>query len=494
MKLAIKMMAALLSAIVLLLAVYTWLTVQREIRLFDRQMKREAYLLGSFLAQHISEIWPVDGLPRAAKLIDDVNRVDERLRFRWVWLDAPPGDAYAPQAGKQALAPVRAGKSVVFRGKDIEGRECLFTYVPVALKGEPMAALELEQSLAPMRAYARTTVVRQIVLVGAMFLVCSLLVAWLGTRMVGRPIRGLVDQARRIASGDRGEEMLQGGGKDEIASLSTELKTMFEQLREAQRRVAAETSRRIAAMEQLHHTERLATVGRLASGLAHELGTPLNVVSGRAQMIAAQDLSADEVVQYARIIREQADRMTGIVQRLLAYSRRHVPQKVRTKVSECIDRVLKVLDTVAEEKGIRFEVVGLDAGHEVSADVNQIEQVLTNLIMNSIQAMPGGGKIEVRLGKKRAAPAGDRDAGERSYLCVKVRDEGVGIPQEALERIFEPFYTTKGSSQGTGLGLSIVHDIVQEHGGWIAAESEAGEGACFSIYLPMEGEECSDAS
>lgn len=494
MKLALKMMAALMAAVLLLLAIHTWLTVRRDIDLFDREMKRDAHLLGSFLAWHIAEIWPVDGFERALKLIEDVNDVDERVHFRWVWLDAPPGFPYAPRAGKEELAPVRKGEEVVFRIRDLENTDWLFTYVPVELPGEPIAALEIEQSLAPMREYTRDTLIRKIVLVGMMLLICSFFVFWLGASMVGRPVQSLVEQAHSIASGDLTGEVILSERKDEIASLSNELNKMFEQLREAQRRLAEETSKRISAIEQLHHTERLATVGKLASGLAHELGTPLNVVSGRAQMIASQDLSAAEVVQYARIIREQADRMTGIVQQLLAYSRRHTPRKTRTDVRACIDRVLTVLRPVAEEKDVRFNVHGKERPHEVNADSTQIEQVLTNLVMNAIQAMPGGGEVEVRIDQEQATPPTDKGGAEQTYLCLKVRDEGVGISKEALEHIFEPFYTTKGSSQGTGLGLSIARDIVQDHGGWIAAESEPVRGSCFAIYLPMEVKACTDVS
>jgi two-component system, NtrC family, sensor kinase len=493
-KLALKMMAAFMAAIVLLVAVHTYLTVLRDIDLFDREMKRDAHLLGSFLALRIAEIWPVNGLERALQLIEDVNVVDDRAYFRWVWLDAPPGDLYAPQASKEALDPVRKGEDAVFRGRDRDNRECLFTYVPVDLKSERMAALEVKQPLAPMLEFARETVARKVVLVGAMLLICSLLVFWLGASMVGRPVQSLVEQARRIASGDLTGEMRLTEKKDEIASLSNELNTMFEQLRDAEKKLAVETARRIDAIEQLHHTERLATVGKLASGLAHELGTPLNVVSGRAQMIAAQDLSEADVVQYAKIIREQADRMTGIVQQLLAYSRRHTPRKVRTDIRACVDRVLTVLRQVAEEKRVRFSVLGRDVRHEVNADSTQIEQVLTNLVMNSIQAMPEGGNVEVSIGMEQARPIKDKGGTEQACLCLKVRDEGVGISKEALAHIFEPFYTTKGSSQGTGLGLSIAQDIVQDHGGWIVADSEPGKGACFSVYLPMEVKECSAVS
>jgi signal transduction histidine kinase len=135
---------------------------------------------------------------------------------------------------------------------------------------------------------------------------------------------------------------------------------------------------------------------------------------------------------------------------------------------------------VAQEKGIRFNVLGKDLQHEVNADSTQIEQVLTNLIMNSIQAMPKGGNIEVSIGKEEVSPVKDKGGAARPYLCLKVRDEGVGISKEALEHIFEPFYTTKEG--GTGLGLSIVHKIITSHRGQIEVDNRPGEGV--GLLLP----------
>jgi signal transduction histidine kinase len=108
--------------------------------------------------------------------------------------------------------------------------------------------------------------------------------------------------------------------------------------------------------------------------------------------------------------------------------------------------------------------------------------------------MPQGGNVEVSMSRERVTAPRDEGGPAEVYLCMRVKDEGTGIPGEAIEHIFEPFYTTKGSSQGTGLGLSIAKDIIEDHGGWIVAESEPGRGTCFSIYLPLEEKACSTAS
>jgi two-component system NtrC family sensor kinase len=121
----------------------------------------------------------------------------------------------------------------------------------------------------------------------------------------------------------------------------------------------------------------------------------------------------------------------------------------------------------------------------VSANAQQIEQVLTNLIVNAIQAMPQGGQAEIRLGRRRARPPGDEAAPEASYACLSVADEGVGIPGENVSKLFEPFFTTKDVGEGTGLGLSLAYGIVRDHGGWIEVTTEVGSGSCFSVCLPV---------
>ena len=124
---------------------------------------------------------------------------------------------------------------------------------------------------------------------------------------------------------------------------------------------------------------------------------------------------------------------------------------------------------------------------EVFIDPIQIQQVITNLVRNGIQAMDGGGRLDVTLTVEGKPPA-DGTQSEARYLMVAVKDQGQGIPPDCMAHLFEPFFTTKKVGSGTGLGLSIAYGIIEEHGGWIDVESEPGEGACFTVYLPLEGE------
>ena len=156
---------------------------------------------------------------------------------------------------------------------------------------------------------------------------------------------------------------------------------------------------------------------------------------------------------------------------------------------------MDLLTPMARKRKATLRVVIEEAPGVARANPDEIQQVLTNLIVNALQAMPkGGGTVEVGVRHEHAAPPPGYKGSEGGWLCLFVRDEGAGISAEDAERLFEPFFTTKDVGKGTGLGLSIAHGIVRDHGGWIGVASEPGKGSCFSIYLPLEGPGCEGES
>jgi signal transduction histidine kinase len=271
--------------------------------------------------------------------------------------------------------------------------------------------------------------------------------------------------------------------KDELSILAREMNMMCERLVVAHERVDAATAARIAAIEQLRHADRLMTVGKLASGIAHELGTPLNVVAGRAGMIADRETSPEETVSYARIIVDAADKMTRIIRSLLEFARRKGPQKAAQALELMVARTLELLRPLGGKKRV---TLALEVGQAspVDVDLNQFEQVVTNLVVNAIQSMTGEGKVVVALSDQRVRPPADIGGDEADYACVSVEDEGGGIAPEHVPHVFEPFFTTKDVGEGTGLGLSVAYGIVRDHGGWIAVQSALGKGTQFRVYLP----------
>ncbi len=281
--------------------------------------------------------------------------------------------------------------------------------------------------------------------------------------------------------------------ESKVTERTAELKQRAQQLEEAWAKVRTESEARIAALEQLRHEDRLKTVGRLASGIAHELGTPLNVISGYAGMIAGGGLAPQDVVESAQTIKAQSERIANIVRQILNFARRRPGQRAAVDLQQLARQTLELMAPLAQKQKVKLVLPeGADPA-VVHADVEQVRQVLLNLVTNAVQAMERGGNVEVTVGPARGPLPPDRaDAGQ--YVCVSVRDEGEGIREENLTRIFEPFFTTKGPGKGTGLGLAIAEGIVREHGGWITVESTPGRGSRFCVYLPKKEETCQNES
>jgi signal transduction histidine kinase len=232
----------------------------------------------------------------------------------------------------------------------------------------------------------------------------------------------------------------------------------------------------------------LATVGKLASGIAHELGTPLNVISARAEMIAAGDALPHETAEYSRVIAGAAQRMASIIRQLLQFARKKEAQKTRQDVQSLVRESVALLRPLSEKQKVALVVESPLPEAEATAAVDgaQLEQVVTNLVMNAIQATPLGGTVKVGVRRESTRPPWQVEENESEYLCIRVEDDGEGIEPRHLPHIFEPFYTTKGIGEGTGLGLSVSYGIVEEHRGWIAVESDVQRGSVFSVFVPLE--------
>ena len=493
MKLTAKLVSILLLGMIFLLAIDGYITIQRETDLFEANMKRDALLLGHAMKGLVVDSWRAEGGARTQQLIEDANAAEDRVSIRWVWLEATANTDQCPRVPREQLEPVLRGKEMSLRFRDQSGNEYFHTYVPVSVDEQRSGALELSESLVELAEYSHRSLVRTLVLVSALLLGGGLLAVPLGIWLVGRPLRRLVEKTRRVGEGDL-TESLHLPGHDEIAEVATALNAMCDHLAESREQTRAEATARIAALEQLRHADRLKTVGRLASGMAHELGTPLNVVSARGALIAEGTLSDAEIVESGHIIKAQSERITAIVRQLLDFARRSVSHRVPVDLRQVAERTIRFLTSFGKKHKVEMSVAGDDIDATTEADAGQIQQVLTNLIVNSIQAMPDGGNVEVAIRREHARPPEGHERNEGEYFCLSVRDEGVGISEENMRLLFEPFFTTKDIGKGTGLGLSIAYGIVTEHGGWIDVASEPEMGSCFSVYLPQRGVVCSEES
>lgn len=295
-----------------------------------------------------------------------------------------------------------------------------------------------------------------------------------------KPIRQLVMMAKAIGSGDFSTR-LGFDRRDEIGVLALEMDTMCDKLQAAQ--LASETH--IAALEQLRQSDRISTLGRLASSVAHELGNPLNVIELRAQLIASGDVDTLlQAQQSAAIIIEQAQRMTRIIDEILSFARMHPAKITRLDLVGVVRKALALTEHTSKKHGTSVLLDTPEAAIEINGDADKLLQIVVNLVINGVQAMPRGGTLSVSMHDELRAPVDDPDGVRRHYVCVDVADHGIGIPEHIIAKVFEPFFSTKNAAGGTGLGLSVAQGIAREHEGWITVESELGRGSSFKVHLP----------
>lgn len=491
MKLARKLTLALILGVFAVLASSGYVWLRRETSLFENDVRRDDHTMGRALSAAVLGVWRTEGEARALRIVDEANERESQVDIRWVWLDAPEGSRHEPMLPPEALAPLRRGGEVV-RKIQRQGVDRLVTTLPVQVPDARVGALELSESLAGEQQYLRTTVLNTFAVTAGLTLVCGLITTWLGVWIVGRPMRRLIEQARRIGAGDLSHRLSQGAA-DEIGELALEMNRMCDRLTQAHDHLATETGARIEAMEQLRHAERLATVGKLASGIAHELGAPLQIVTGRARMLADGEVTADEAIANGRILVEQGQRMAQIIRQLLDFARPRAAEKVETNVSRIVEETVSLLAPLADRQRVEISTE-MEPSVAAHVDPEQIRQALTNVVVNGIQAMPEGGKLRVGIRSERASRPSMRDrarndgvrSAETDWVTLYVEDEGVGMDDSTRDHIFEPFFTTKPVGDGTGLGLAVAYGIVKDHGGWIDVRSEPGHGSRFDLHLPRQ--------
>jgi two-component system NtrC family sensor kinase len=226
-------------------------------------------------------------------------------------------------------------------------------------------------------------------------------------------------------------------------------------------------------LDQLRHADRLATIGQLAAGVAHELNEPLANILGFAQLAKKEpDMPPTSAGDLEKIVKTSLH-AREIIHKLLVFSRQTPLQKTRVNLNQVVEEGLHFLETRCEKAGIEL-VRSLQPNlPEISADPSELQQVLVNLVVNALQALPRGGKLTIETHRGH------------DYVSLVVTDTGAGMTDDVKSKIFMPFFTTKGVDQGTGLGLAVVHGIVTSHGGVIQVESEVGRGSRFEVRMPV---------
>lgn len=263
-----------------------------------------------------------------------------------------------------------------------------------------------------------------------------------------------------------------------VNTLSQRERAERQKLREAHEELRRRLHQLETMEEQVRRSERLAALGEMAAGLAHEVRNPLGIIRSATELLGDEKEPGGNRSELTRSVIEEVERLNTVVSDFLDFARPVAPKKEPLEVPLLISRVLALLETEAAQKGITIKWTPPDGSFpQVEGDGTMLHRALLNLCKNSLEAMESGGTLSVDV---RATGA----SGSQSVI-VSVHDTGPEIPEEIRSKIFNPFFTTK--SEGTGLGLALVHQIIDSHGGSVSFTSEAGQGTTFLVSLPLRG-------
>ena len=351
--------------------------------------------------------------------------------------------------------------------------------ITVTRDRETVGKAGLLLSLAPEK--ARLNRSRQMLM--AYFVLDFILLLGLGSfvlsRIVVKPINRLLTATEKITGGQYGQRLIVSGSA-ELARLAAAFNEMASTLHSKDHQVTEQmaalekaNSDLLQAREESIRTEKMASIGLLAAGMAHEIGTPLASIMGYAELVAGEQPDNSAIQDYARRISDDCSRIDRIVRGLLDFSR---PRTPGGESADVCGVVLSTVDLMTQQGGFKQLKIFMDIDEGLlpaRCDRHQLQQVVINLLLNSRDATTEGGTITVRACR------------EGEYIRLDIIDSGTGISAESMKHIFDPFFTTKPPGKGTGLGLAISARIVEGFGGRIAAANNVGSGSCFSVWLPL---------
>jgi len=489
MKLGIKLSLTTSVVVALVIASHGYWTIMNRRHILTSRLKREVRAIARTARIYVEEL-PHLQTQDIEVLVNGIGEFEKTLG---VFIDID-GIAYQSETLNQlhdSFARNRSlGKKVIERNAIIEDFD-RYGEIPVYIYFEPLTGPEghakgsmgiiqhtvfLEEDIWATRLSVVLTIALLIGLISGSIL--------LSTRYnITRPVAGLITRIRRIGLGEFDTEAL-GNRADELGELAYEFNQMAANLRETEKRIQREQDKKAELEQRMRHLERLATIGQLASGLAHEIGTPLNVIGGRAGYLRKKVPDQKAVEKNLDIIIRQSERITRIIKQLLSFSRKESPRFLQMEVLPAIEGALDLLDHQIRKQGIKTTKSLSPDLPRVEGDRDQLQQVFLNLIHNAVQAMPDGGEL-ILDGRLVRGTEGGNSVDGKDMIQIGIRDTGCGMKEEVFQNMFKPFFTTKRHGKGTGLGLSIAYSIVREHGGNIKAESEEGEGTTVTVLLPV---------
>ncbi len=329
----------------------------------------------------------------------------------------------------------------------------------------------------------RNSVMLKFASLAALCAVILLVILFIITSTIINPLRGMVVATNKIAEGDLNHRV-EIDFRDEIGQLAHSFNQMTENLKIAnenllqwgktlEKRVEERTKELREMQDYLIRSEKLASLGKMAAGIAHEINNPLTSILINTHLMLEKCEKKDPDCENLTLIADETSRCAQIVKGLLEFARQNPPEKTKSDINELIDRTTQLLENQASFQNVKI-IKNPEAGlPQIQLDKTKIQQVFWNLMLNACAAMPKGGNLTII----------SRLDDDRKYVEIVFIDTGVGIPRENINKLFDPFFTTKSS--GTGLGLAVSYGIIQQHDGKIEVKSEVGQGSVFTVKLPV---------
>ena len=493
-----RLIIFMILALMIITGAYDYTRLVRERARLAEQNRQDQRIFAETLAlavrQNVRRGRTTDEL---RELLDDILA---RPGLVGVAIYDPDGQAVAEKvpSGAPSLAPdemVRRTLTAKRPASDLLQAESglVLRYIqPFRWPGGRMAAIEvrhtLEETERKFRSAVREGILSRFVIlilfVGSM----TALTRW----SIARPIRALIAAARAVGRGDL-VQRIDLKRRDEIGQLAEEFNRMAASLQDAHQEILRQGEERLRLEGEVQQAQKLAAVGMLAAEVAHEIGTPLNIISGRAEVLGRLVTPEQPERRNLDVILQQTQRISKIIRALLDYTRPRRPTFRTEDVVPTIGRVSDLLLERSRRRGVRIELdlpVGLP---RIQADPDQLQQLFLNLLLNALDVSPQGETVRVTVGPEPVLPAEDRAGIVRGQLdgpglAIHVVDAGKGLTAEQLNHVFEPFFSTKSQGQGTGLGLPIVEQIVRAHHGEIEILSIPGRGTEVILRLPLAWE------
>ena len=499
MRIATKLTILLLLAVSVVLAGFGYLRMRQERERLVEEVQQEAAVLTNavrLLVEHaVRDKRPEDVRELLTEIVRHPSPLDRvqiyNNRFE-VTASASADAAAAPAIPRADVERTISQRAATIRYVDSPPPPVVYVLVPLTSPGGGIiGALAVTRAATRVERQVSEIAPELVVRLGLLSLTIFLVI-WFTVRVsIRRPLHALVRAALALGRGHLTQRITLRR-RDEIGQLASAFNRMAAEIQAARERTHTEAEGRLDAERQLQQAQKLAALGRLASEVAHEIGTPLSIISGRTEVIQKKLPPDHPLARDATTVLRQVERISGILRQLLDYARPRRLTRNPLPVEPVFTRVVELLDPIAARRQVRLVAQASGALPPILADADQLQQVLLNLVTNALDATSPGGQVRLTASDEDSGPMPPAEGrlrisrGRDPQPCVTLRvdDTGCGIPPERLEKIFEPFFSTKERGGGTGLGMAIVEDIVRAHGAAIEIESAEGRGTTVWLQWP----------